>query len=222
LPHQTGAKVNCCLREAALLKSIRSRDGQSIGGMTYVTFAAQLDSAFPYHPIGAALHLLIDVFGKETRNPCPRRILMFINRSSRRLTYVLLLGTISSLFAGVSEAQDIRIRVVDGRSGKFISNEVVQVWIGDERDAQQIPVGEQGSAMIRVKEKEATLRIESNHYFDCRPFRGNAPRPRYKVSEVVHSGIATENSCAGIHLEPKPGELVFLVRPLRWWERLRR
>lgn len=41
------------------------------GGTTSVTFTAHIDSAFAYNPIGAVLHLFLDIFGAGSRNPCP-------------------------------------------------------------------------------------------------------------------------------------------------------
>jgi RHS repeat-associated protein len=43
----------------------------NIGGATSITFTAHIDSAFAYNPIGAVIHLFLDVFGHGSRNPCP-------------------------------------------------------------------------------------------------------------------------------------------------------
>lgn len=43
----------------------------NIGGAASVTITAHLDSGYAYNPFGALAHLLIDVLGHATRNPCP-------------------------------------------------------------------------------------------------------------------------------------------------------
>jgi hypothetical protein len=43
----------------------------NVAGVTSVLFTAHVDSAFAYNPVGALLHLAIDVVGYKTRNPCP-------------------------------------------------------------------------------------------------------------------------------------------------------
>jgi hypothetical protein len=44
----------------------------NFGGTYSASFTAHIDSAWASNPIGALLHLIIDVLGHNTRNPCPK------------------------------------------------------------------------------------------------------------------------------------------------------
>jgi hypothetical protein len=77
-----------------------------------------------------------------------------------------------------------------------------------------------------------TLAIASDEYFDCQEWAkvvpGETPKqnlnraPTYRIESIVKSGVVAGNKCGGFRIEAKPGELVFFVRPLTWWERMRR
>jgi len=43
----------------------------NIGGEYSVSFTAHIDSAWANNPIGALSHLIVDVLGHKSRNPCP-------------------------------------------------------------------------------------------------------------------------------------------------------
>ncbi len=43
----------------------------NVGGATAVVFTAHLDSGYAYNPFGALQHLVTDVLGHGSRNPCP-------------------------------------------------------------------------------------------------------------------------------------------------------
>jgi len=45
--------------------------------------------------------------------------------------------------------------------------------------------------------------------------------PTFRVDEILRSGVVAPNNCnTHLRLEPHPGELVFFLRPLSWWEKL--
>jgi hypothetical protein len=148
-------------------------------------------------------------------------------------SFLFLVATRVGLPQAAAQTQELRIRVLDGRSGRPISKEQVNVWIGN------IPAtsgfgGKDGTAFLLSTDKsgEAALPIAVNHkewieietdyYFDCRPFRRNATRPTYPVKEVLQSGIVTDNTCGKFRAEPRHGELTFIVRHLHWWESFKR
>ncbi len=134
----------------------------------------------------------------------------------------LLAALLAGLFGTILHAQDIRIRVLDGRNGHRVTNERLNVWIGPERgEALLLPTNKDGVAELHLDNKHGeSIEVESNLYVDCRPYRKDAPRPSYSVQEVLQSGVVTQNACGKgkIEASPKPGELIFFVRPLHWWE----
>ena len=132
------------------------------------------------------------------------------------LIAVLIVG------AALSAAADpVRIRVVDGRNGKVVKNERVQVWVGESRGAMSLSPRPDGSAEFDAP-RGTSIRIATNLYVDCRPFKKGTPRPLYSVDEILEQGVVTANTCGGSSPAKKPGEVVFQVRPLRFLEGLRR
>jgi hypothetical protein len=115
-------------------------------------------------------------------------------------------------------AETIRIRVEDGRNGKAITNEHVQVWINGRKGAALTLIpGPDGVSMLEVP-AGGLIEIESSHYKDCRPFTKDAPRPTYSIDEVTRDGVVAQNSCGKLRAAARRGGLLFFVRPLRWWE----
>ncbi len=139
-----------------------------------------------------------------------------------RQTFLLVLLPIVSI--AVLQAQNIRIRVLDGRNGHRVAKEHVQVWIGPQQGvALDLPAGNDGVAELHLDPAGArAFEIASDYFFDCRHFRRNEPLRSYSVNEVLKIGIVTENNCGKVRAEPEPGELIFFVRPLRWWEGVKR
>lgn len=45
--------------------------------------------------------------------------------------------------------------------------------------------------------------------------------PEFPVDEILRSGVVAPNTCNDhLHLQPQPGQLIFFLRPLSWWEKL--
>jgi len=84
----------------------------------------------------------------------------------------------------------------------------------------------------RLPDGVDSIAIASDEYFDCQEWAkvvaGETPKqnlnraPTYRIENIVKSGVVAGNKCGGFRVEAKPGELVFFVRPLTWWERMRR
>lgn len=128
--------------------------------------------------------------------------------------------------AGFSlEAQDVHIRVLDGRNGQPVAKEHVQIILDNAPKgtrALDLPTDKDGNAVLHFDGKAVSFEIEADYYIDCRPFQRNAPRPFYSVDRVLSFGMATDNNCGKFRKSPQPGEIVFFVRPARWWERFQR
>jgi hypothetical protein len=128
-----------------------------------------------------------------------------------------------SLLVAVStlQAATIHIRVLDGRNGKPIADEVLQIFINDQNGASQLATGKDGVATLEVP-TGASLRIQSNHYMDCRLHeKGVAPRLSYSVDEIISSGITAGNICRHrLDFKTSSGDFLFFIRPYRWWEKI--
>ncbi len=135
---------------------------------------------------------------------------------------VCRLVLLMSVAATSLSAEVIRIHVVDGRNGKTIPDEHVQVWVnGRTGSAQSLVPGPDGIAELEVPEG-ASLDVESNYYKDCRPFQKGAPRPTYSADEIRKDGVAARNTCGKVGSEARRGELLFFVRPIHGWEGMKR
>lgn|GEM_PF-3276269 len=53
-------------------QSASSFANSNVGGSLFFSVTVHIDSAWANNPIGALLHWIIDVLGKNTRNPCPK------------------------------------------------------------------------------------------------------------------------------------------------------
>jgi hypothetical protein len=60
-------------------------------------------------------------------------------------------------------------------------------------------------------------------YVNCDSVKDRKPysEHRYPTSEIVASGIAAPNGCSGRRVVAQPGEFVFFVRPMTFWEKFR-
>jgi hypothetical protein len=146
--------------------------------------------------------------------------------------------------------QTVEIKLVNGKTGRPIPGACVNVWVGNERKAAlAVPTDEDGVAQLRLTDKDGEVDIQ-NRWRGCGDFgtidpvvkyhdslRINAgyvlcqsPAPGYSwlatmdlsMREVLGHGIATANTCGKAAAPPKPGEVIVFVRPLSWWEKLKR
>jgi len=173
--------------------------------------------------------------------------------SSKRLTTssmtaASLVILVMILFAPAVKAQDIRIKVVDGRNGRLKTDECVNVWVGKSTViAMAIHTDKDGVAMLHLTDDESkistqdhnpecgdfgvtnpvvkyadTIGITSGAYLPCQAHTPDSPRLNFATREVLENGVATANVCGKVRLSPKPGEMIFFVRPLTFWERWKR
>jgi len=155
------------------------------------------------------------------------------------------------LYVPLSNAQEIHIRALNANNGKPISNECLNVWSGTARGTHLVTqTNKQGTAFLQVQENEIStengcpgwpthasrgpgqLTIAGARYFACQEYgkitRGEAPvnslttMPAYRIAKILESGISAGNSCGKFRVDAKPGELILFMRPLHWWERMKR
>lgn len=150
------------------------------------------------------------------------------------LTLVATAGTIGN-------TQTLHVRLLNGSSGKPISNTYVNVWVGNQRkDALPIPIDRSGIAALRLTggAPDVGVQAESAHW----PTFPYAPEIRiqigfvlcqvkqqkyswlhitsYSTEDWTRIGIVTANTCGNAVAKPEPGMLTIFVRPLNFWEKL--
>jgi len=159
---------------------------------------------------------------------------------------LILIPTVLGLFGPALRAQDIRIKVVDGRNGRIINDECVNVWVGEKTvEALLIPTNRDGIALLHLVGSDRDTNVQRNgsacggwgvvdpvvryadkigittgHYMPCQAHPVDSPRLLFSVQEVLRFGAATANLCGRIEASLHSGELIFFVRPLHWWERV--
>jgi len=144
-------------------------------------------------------------------------------------------------------AQEIKIKLVDGRNGQSLGNTCVNVWVGaDRKEATAIPTDNNGTATLRLTTQSSE--VDTSHqwggcvlfgaidpvlgyhddirinvgYVLCQANAGKSSWLKtnsYTTKDLVQSGIVSPNTCGTATAERKPGELIIFVRPLSWWEK---
>lgn len=160
--------------------------------------------------------------------------------------FVLLVCGASEVAVG---AQAIKIKLVNGRSGRPMTGACVNVWVGGKRkEAMAIPTDKDGVGLLYFTDENAeintqnqwkscggfgvinpvvkyadTIRINAG-YVLCRPHRPDyswLAMTEFSTSQVVQKGIVTPNACGRATASAEPGEVILFVRPLTWWEKLK-
>jgi hypothetical protein len=129
------------------------------------------------------------------------------------------------LFAVLSptlSAEDvtITIRLVNGKNGKSITDENLNVFLNGSGFAANYRADTNGTIRLTV-DRNATLNFASNIDVTCHPYSPNEGKRQYRVSEILDHGISDENLCSKkTRVEARPGEFVYYERPrtlLEWW-----
>jgi hypothetical protein len=171
-------------------------------------------------------------------------------RNTRCCLYAaVLLFSLSGFVVPKLDAQDIQIKLIDGRNGKPLANTYVNVWVGNDRkEATVIPTDSKGAAtlhLITESSKIDTSRKWGGYgmsgvadpvfiyqddirvnvgYVLCQTGSGSYSWLRineYATKDLVQTGVASTNMCGKATAERKSGELILFVRPLSWWEKMR-
>lgn len=151
---------------------------------------------------------------------------MLLTGSSKLISglwLVSMLGLAMVVVPAKGSAEQITIRVVDGRNGHPIIDEKLQVWFNRQSgSAMSISTDKQGIAQVDAPSGAALL-LSANLYVDCRYSKQTGPeRPTYPISDILRTGVLAANTCGKLKLSPTPGELIFFVRPEHWWEGMKR
>jgi hypothetical protein len=152
----------------------------------------------------------------------------------RLVRFPILLFVVVITQLHVCAAQDITVRLIDARSGHVFASEPVslQFIVGKgHRETLEATTGANGVATFHLPEPPpSTFRVSPNHLYLCADlFCGVFPYQE-DMQQVVHHGCVsscskTERGCRckfgkwASQLQPVPGEVVLLVRPVTAWEK---
>jgi hypothetical protein len=121
----------------------------------------------------------------------------------------------------LGEDVTVTVRLVNGKNGKPITDENLNVWVNDATGSQLFRPDRDGIIKLRVGSNDV-LSFASNIQVTCHTYsRDEHSIRKYRVSEILALGISDENLCSKkVRVEAKPGEFVFYERPrtfLEWW-----
>lgn len=135
-----------------------------------------------------------------------------------------------------TQQQTIIIRLLNGRNGHSIQGERLTVRFFD-RSHKSLPdppsyrngssfsllpaTREGGSVVVRMPVGTASLEVDVWGYIDCHRYPKGATSDEYSVLDILKDGLVLENMCGKTREMPNAGELIYYVRPINWWDRLR-
>jgi hypothetical protein len=139
-----------------------------------------------------------------------------------KLTLLLILFAADS-----AVAQQITIKLINGRNGRPMKNVVIDVWFGERASGAplQVKTRQDGTVVVTIPGNEKSVVAAGEWVADCRggnkPGNGFIDSNVYSVTQVSHTGIVAQNSCGTATQQPIPGTLALFVRPTHWWEKMR-
>lgn len=172
---------------------------------------------------------------KRGRVPLVRIILRSI------LPFITLLVLITS--GTTLCAQDVTIKLVNGRNGRPVAPTCVEVSANNRMSAMLI-TDKDGIASLNLKDDNEdhwkdcgaygvintamkygdSLRIVVDKYLMCQPRISDGSRhaiENISSKQVVDQGFVTPNNCGKFTASPKPGQLIIFIRPFNFWETIR-
>ena len=126
----------------------------------------------------------------------------------------------SALWPTPLTGQDVTliVRLVNGKNGKPITDENLNVWVNDATDSQLFRPDRDGVIKLRVASNDV-LSFAANIQVTCHPYSSDEHSVRkYPVSEILAHGISDENLCSK-KSELRRGQVssCSTSAPVRYW-----
>lgn len=96
---------------------------------------------------------------------------------SKGLRFCILI-VVAMVCSYKAHAQEIRVRLLDGKSGKPMAHSCINVWIGDKRATLSIPTDESGIARVHLTNDASEVK-RSNYVESCGMFGVSDPTVMY-------------------------------------------
>jgi hypothetical protein len=122
-------------------------------------------------------------------------------------------------------AQSLTLRMIDAKTGKPVPDKLATVEFGDGSPKSIVAFDRHGIGRLTTSAGSATLSLIAGPkkgknpkevpYHVCGPFGEPIP-----IATIVTQGFVPHNACGDedLHLSAKPGELIYLIEPLAWYE----
>jgi hypothetical protein len=134
----------------------------------------------------------------------------------------LLIGlTVSTLAVGAQDpAKLLRLRVVDGRNGRAVANEDVNLWY-DEMEGRPLVLHTNADGIAPLPpplSPAVRVFVTPLISLDCR--KTQVALSAYSLRAISETGITVENHCGSPGIRKSAGELILFVRDRRWYDGL--
>jgi hypothetical protein len=138
---------------------------------------------------------------------------------------VALLSQANQELVNPSLPTTITIRLLDGRNGKPIRTDEVQVWIDqDQRHVLTIHAAPNGVATVEIPTGVSaiyvTARRDGWYMYRCDADESK-PTPPYALEEIMKSGTVAANRCSHQTAAAESGGLTVFLRPLTFWDKMK-
>ena len=155
-----------------------------------------------------------------------------IQRQLFRWAFLLALS-VSPLTTSGESASAIHILLLDGNSGKPMND--VNLFINPDCERACLFPGNRiswktnGSGEIEVPNLPDLRRLRlmkpTDYFKYCQDSENHGVSTvnpdSFSVADILRTGLVAPNTCnRGLRVPPRPGQLVFFLRELTWWEQL--
>src|SRR5260370_24799409 len=129
----------------------------------------------------------------------------------------------------------ITIQMLDSQSGKPITTSELQIWTGESSASAKtggvspryVKPDTAGLAEVTLPSRATVFTVRAQYgpagwgYVNCDRVKdhGAFREHWYSIDDVLLLGIAAPNLCSKQKAVAKPGQFVFFVRPMSFWEK---
>lgn len=153
---------------------------------------------------------------------------------SRQLMLLLGIFVMCGTLSGQSDRRII-IRMLDSKTGQSITGSEFVISFDKLPDLSKVsrldPYWKEGGERNGILDMPfepgaASIAVRSSYgpanwsYVNCDSVKDHAPH-WYPIGQILQSGIAVPNWCNKRKATAKPGEFLFFVRPMTFWEKMR-
>ncbi len=128
-----------------------------------------------------------------------------------------------SLLSHTAVAQSVIVQVMDGRSGKPVKNgTAVQIAFPDETIHRMLRLHTDREGIVEFDAEGAKdLQVGAVGYVSCHEGHSDTTAEKFSVDQIVQDGLVGLNHCGQALAQPKPGRLLYFVKPQKNWENSR-
>ena len=129
--------------------------------------------------------------------------------------------------------QTITIQMLDSKTGRPITTSEFQVWANHDTSRDHIRwvrPSKDGVGELVITHDTDVIRVLAQYgpsrwsYVNCDGANDRGAKAIdhwYAVPEILNSGVVAPNHCSTAKAIAKPGEFIFFVRPMNFWEKFR-